>query len=96
MPGSPISIRSTPSACVRTSNPPRRGRGASISTSGTSGGEQRALRVLGSAAGSQGCIAGVALDVTTQRQSEQAMIAARDAAEAANRAKSEFLGQHES
>jgi signal transduction histidine kinase len=57
----------------------------------TSGGEQRVLRVLGSAAGSQGCIAGVALDVTTQRQSEQAMIAARDAAEAANRAKSEFL-----
>ncbi|MBP6097424.1 MAG: response regulator [Methyloversatilis sp.] len=57
----------------------------------TSGGELRVLRVLGSMAGSPGCIAGVALDVTTQQQSEQAMIAARDAAEAANRAKSEFL-----
>ena len=57
----------------------------------TSGGEPRVLRVLGSTAGNPGCIAGVALDVTTQRQSEQSMIAARDAAEAANRAKSEFL-----
>jgi signal transduction histidine kinase len=52
-------------------------------------GSVRVVRVLGRAAAHQ--IAGVALDVTTRRETNDALRRARDAAEAASRAKSEFL-----
>jgi signal transduction histidine kinase len=52
-------------------------------------GSVRVVRVLGRATAHQ--IAGVALDVTTRRETNDALRRARDAAEAASRAKSEFL-----